>query len=226
MYRIFVVEDDHALANSICRQIESWGDEAVCVKDFRRVTEEFIQAKPHLVLLDISLPFFDGYYWCNELRKRSSVPILFLSSASEPMNIVMAMNMGGDEFLGKPIDPVVMTAKIRAILRRVYEMKSDREVLQVRGAILNISDGVLEYQGNRIELTKNEFRILTVLLEQRGRTVRRETLMMRLWEDDEYIEENTLTVNVNRLRKKLSAIGLTDCIKTQVGSGYRLEEQE
>ncbi len=226
MYRIFVVEDDHALANSIRRQIESWGDEAVCAKDFRRVTEEFLQAKPHLVLLDISLPFFDGYYWCNELRKRSSVPILFLSSASESMNIVMAMNMGGDEFLAKPIDPVVMTAKIRAILRRVYEMKSDREVLQIRGAVLNVTDGILEYQGNRIELTKNEFRILTVLLEQRGKTVRRETLMMRLWEDDEYIEENTLTVNVNRLRKKLSAIGLADCIKTQVGSGYRLEEQE
>ncbi|MFR3310490.1 MAG: DNA-binding response regulator, partial [Christensenellales bacterium] len=177
MYRIFLAEDDHALAEAISRQLESWGNEVITVRDFRRVSAEFAEARPQLVLLDIMLPFYDGYHWCTEIRKLSSVPIVFISSASDNMNIVMAMNMGGDDFIPKPVDPMVLTAKLQALLRRTYELGEPCQALECHGALLDLSSGTLECGGQRLELTKNEFRILRTLLENRDKTVSRERLM-------------------------------------------------
>lgn len=223
MYRILIVEDDAALAQAMKKQIEAWGNEVHCVEDFQNVLAEFAQYDPHLVLMDIMLPFYNGYHWCSEIRRVSSVPVVFLSSASDNMNIVMAMNMGGDDFIAKPIDLDVMTAKMGAVLRRTYDLGGRVSVLEHRGALLNLGDNSLVYNGNRIELTKNEFRILQTLLQNTGRIVSRDTLMTKLWQMDEYVEENTLTVNVNRLRKKLEAAGLEGFITTRVGKGYIVE---
>ncbi len=223
MYRILLVEDDPALAQAIRTQLESWGNQVQCVTDFQNIMPTFAAYDPHLVLLDIMLPFYNGYHWCSEIRKVSSVPVVFLSSAADNMNIVMAMDMGGDDFIAKPIDLSVMTAKLRALLRRTYDLSGKTAVLEHRGAILNLNDDVLTYQGQRIELTKNEFRILQTLMERKGKIVSRNTLMTKLWQMDAYVEENTLTVNVNRLRKKLEAAGLPDFITTRVGKGYLVE---
>ena len=222
MYRIFLAEDDHALAEAISRQLESWGNEVITVRDFRRVSAEFAEARPQLVLLDIMLPFYVGYHWCTEIRKLSSVPIVFISSASDNMNIVMAMNMGGDDFIPKPVDPMVLTAKLQALLRRTYELGEPCQALECHGALLDLSSGTLECGGQRLELTKNEFRILRTLLENRDKTVSRERLMTVLWQSDCYVEENTLTVNVARLRKKLEGVGLGGIIATKPGEGYIL----
>ena len=222
MYRIFLAEDDHALAEAISRQLESWGNEVITVRDFRRVSAEFAEARPQLVLLDIMLPFYDGYHWCTEIRKLSSVPIVFISSASDNMNSVMAMNMGGDDFIPKPVDPMVLTAKLQALLRRTYELGEPCQALECHGALLDLSSGTLECGGQRLELTKNEFRILRTLLENRDKTVSRERLMTVLWQSDCYVEENTLTVNVARLRKKLEGVGLGGIIATKPGEGYIL----
>lgn len=222
MYRIFLAEDDHALAEAISRQLESWGNEVITVRDFRRVSAEFAEARPQLVLLDIMLPFYDGYHWCTEIRKLSSVPIVFISSASDNMNIVMAMNMGGDDFIPKPVDPMVLTAKLQALLRRTYELGEPCQALECHGALLDLSSGTLECGGQRLELTKNEFRILRTLLENRDKPVSRERLMTVLWQSDCYVEENTLTVNVARLRKKLEGVGLGGIIATKPGEGYIL----
>ena len=220
MYKILIVEDDHAMAQAMRKQIESWGLEARCARDFQNVMGEFTDFDPHLVLLDIGLPFFNGYHWCGEIRKVSNVPVVFISSASDNMNIVMAMTMGGDDFLPKPVDLTVMTAKLQAVLRRTYDLGGKIPVLEHRGAVLNLNDASLTYEGKRMELTKNEFRILQLLMENKGKVVGRDTLMVRLWQDDAFVEENTLTVNVTRLRKKLEDAGLKDFITTRVGVGY------
>ena len=223
MYRILLVEDDAALADAITQVLTAWGHEVQKVRDFRHVTEEFAEWKPQIVLMDLMLPFFNGHHWTQELRRITSVPIVYLSSASDNLNIVMAMNMGGDDFIAKPVDLTVMMAKIQAMLRRTYDMGGKIPVLEHQGAVLNLNDAVLTYQGKQLELTKNEFRILQTLLEQKGKIVSRETLMMKLWQVDSYVEENTLTVNVTRLRKKLEQIGLGGWIRTKVGSGYLIE---
>lgn len=223
MYRIFIIEDDPTLAQAMKKQIESWGHEVRCVSDFQNVIPAFAEYDPHMVLVDIMLPFFNGYHWCSEIRKISEVPVIFISSAADNMNIVMAMNMGGDDFIAKPIDLDVMMAKMQALLRRTYDMGSRVPVLEHRGAVLNLNDASLLYEGQKIDLTKNEFRILQTLMEQRGKVVSRDTLMTKLWQMDAYVEENTLTVNVNRLRKKLESVGLHDFITTKVGSGYLVE---
>ena len=223
MYKILIIEDDFSMAKAMKSQIESWGNEVLCVEDFQNIIKTFTKYDPHLVLVDIMLPFFNGYHWCSEIRKISNVPIVFISSASDNMNIVMAMNMGGDDFIKKPVDPNVMIAKIQAILRRTYDMAGKVPVLEHRGAILNLNDASLNYNGERIELTKNEFRILQTLLERKGKVVSRETLMTKLWQMDCYVEDNTLTVNVTRLRKKLEQAGLKDFIKTKIGRGYIVE---
>ena len=220
MYRIFIIEDDRALALEVKKQLEQYGNEARIVSDFRTVTEEFRAYDPHLVLMDIILPFQNGYYWTAELRKFTSVPIVFLSSASDGMNLVMAVNMGGDDFIAKPVEPMVLNAKVQAVLRRTYEMNGASHTLNFRGASLDLNDGSVSCGGGRVELTKNEFRILRTLLENRGKIVSRDALMLRLWNDDCFVEENTLTVNVTRLRKKLETLGLTDVIITKPGSGY------
>lgn len=223
MYRILIVEDDASLAQAMQKQIEAWGNEVHCVTDFQNVLADFAQYDPHLVLMDIMLPFYNGYHWCAEIRRCSGVPVVFISSASDNMNILMAMNMGGDDFIPKPIDLDVMVAKLGAVLRRTYDRSGRMPVLEHRGAMLNLEDSTLTYEGERIELTKNEFRILQTLLQSRGKIVSRDTLMTKLWQMDEYVEENTLTVNVNRLRKKLEKAGLSDFIATRVGKGYIVE---
>ena len=223
MYRIFIVEDDRTIAQAVAHLAESWGLEVRCVRDFRAVTAEAAEFQPHLIILDIALPCFDGYHWCSEIRRVSQVPIIFLSSASDNMNIIMAMNMGGDDFIAKPFDWNVLLAKIQALLRRTYDFGGQTALLEHRDAILNTADAVLTYHGERIDLTKNEYRILQALLEQKGKVVSRETLMERLWATDSFVDENTLTVNVNRLRKKLDKAGLHDFIHTKVGMGYLVE---
>ncbi|MBD5533692.1 MAG: response regulator transcription factor [Lachnospiraceae bacterium] len=223
MYRILIVEDDEGIAQGVEKQISGWGFEVRCVVNFRNVLEEFGAFDPQLVLLDIGLPFYNGYHWCSEIRKISNVPIIFLSSASDNMNIVMAMNMGGDDFITKPYDSNVLIAKIQALLRRTYDFSSAPAVMRHRGATLNMDDATLSYEGEKVDLTKNEYRILQALLEKKGKVVSRDSLMQKLWESDEFVDENTLTVNVTRLRKKLSAAGLEDFITTKVGMGYLIQ---
>ena len=203
MYRILIIEDDFSLAEAMKKQIESWGNEVLCAEDFQNIISVFAEYDPHIVLVDIMLPFFNGYYWCTEIRKISDVPIVFISSASDNMNVIMAMNMGGDDFIAKPINLEVMTSKIQAILRRAYDMGTKIPVLEHRGAVLNLNDTTLTYNGECIGLTRNDFRILQTLMENKGKVVSRDALMTKLWQIDVYVEENTLTVNVNRLRKKL-----------------------
>lgn len=223
MYKIFLVEDDDAIAAAVVRHINSWGWEARRARDLTRVMEEFSDFAPHLVLLDIGLPFRNGYHWCAEIRKLSRTPIIFLSSASDNMNIVMAMNMGGDDFIPKPFDLEVLAAKIQALLRRTYDFGAAAPLLGSSGAVLDTGDNTLSYEGQKLELTRNEYRILQVLLEQKGRTVSRDTLMRKLWETDSFVDENTLTVNMARLRRKLEGIGLVDFIRTKKGMGYLIE---
>lgn len=224
MYRILIVEDDAAIAASLQKMLESWQFEVCCAKDFSRVTDAFTKFTPHLVLLDIMLPFYNGYYWCSEIRKLSKVPIVYLSSASDNMNIVMAMNMGGDDFIAKPFDFNVLLAKLQAILRRTYDFAGHTALLTHRGAVLNTADATLTYRDVHIDLTKNEYRILLTLMQQKGKIAGRDLLMQKLWETDSYVDENTLTVNVTRLRRKLEQAGLSDFIVTKKGLGYLIEE--
>ena len=175
------------------------------------------------MLLDIALPFFNGYHWCSEIRKVSKVPIIFISSASDNMNMVMAMNMGADDFIAKPFDQSVLMAKLQALLRRTYDFASAVPILEHRGAILNTGENTLTYNGEKISLSKNEYRILLVLMENKGRIVSREKLMEQLWETDSFVDENTLSVNVNRLRKRLETAGLQNFIVTKFGVGYLIE---
>lgn len=223
MYKILIVEDDSGIANGIKAQTEAWGYEAHTVENFRNVLAEFSEFQPHIVLLDIMLPFFNGYHWCSEIRKISKVPIIFISSASDNMNIVMAMNMGADDFIAKPFDENVLTAKIQALLRRTYDFGSTVPVIEHRGAILNTGDGTLTYGTEQISLSKNEFKIFQCLMENKGKIVSREKLMEKLWKTDIFVDENTLTVNINRLRKKLDAAGLENFITTKFGMGYIIE---
>lgn len=220
MYKILLIEDDLPLANAMKNQLSSYGYSVVCITDFSTVIEKFSQTQPDLVLLDIMLPDQNGYYFCTEIRKISSVPIIFISSASENMNIVMACSSGGDDFIAKPVDPMVLTAKVGAALRRTYEFSGEKKIINFYGATLNLSDYTLKNGENVAELTKNEFRILETLLENRGKIVSRDSLMLRLWQNDLYVEENTLSVNVGRLRKTLERCGLEDIIQTKPGCGY------
>ncbi|MDO4353799.1 MAG: response regulator transcription factor [Clostridia bacterium] len=223
MYKLMIVEDDRGIAEAVKKQAESWGLEALAVSDFSGVMDEFARFEPHIVLLDISLPFYNGYHWCGEIRKVSKVPVIFISSASDNMNIIMAMNMGADDFIAKPFDQSVLIAKIMALLRRSYDFAPSKNILTHKGAALDPGAGVLNYDGERIELTKNESRILLCLMESKGQTVSRERLMERLWDTDSFVDENTLTVNVNRLRKKLDKAGLSGFITTKFGVGYMIE---
>ncbi len=223
MYRVLIIEDDMGIAEAIKEQAMKWNIEAKCVQNFRNVLSELAESDPHLVLLDISLPFFNGYYWCTEIRKISKVPIIFISSAADNMNIVMAMNMGADDFIAKPFDQSILIAKIQALLRRTYDFASVVPVIEHRNAILHTGDNTLTYQNEKIPLTKNEYRILLSLMENKGKVVSRERLMEQLWETDSFVDENTLTVNVGRLRKKLDSVGLKEFITTKFGVGYIID---
>ena len=224
MYRILIVEDDRDIAQAIQMQAQQWNFEASCAQNFRDVMAEFADFDPHLVLLDVSLPFFNGYHWCSEIRRTSQVPIIFISSASDSMNIVMAMNMGADDFIAKPFDLNVLIAKVQALMRRSYDYAPSAPVLEHRGAILNTGDGSLFYREQQIELSKNEYRILLTLMRSKGKVVSREKLMEQLWSTDSFVDENTLSVNVGRLRKKLEAAGLNGFITTKFGVGYVIHD--
>ena len=219
-YRILIVEDDRGIAEGIIEQMRQWGLEAKAVSDFHNVMGEFAEYQPHLILMDISLPFMSGYHWCSEIRKVSSVPVIFVSSASDNMNIIMAVNMGADDFIAKPFDQNVLTAKVQALLRRTYDFGMSSPVIEHRGAILNTGDNTLTYENARIDLTKNEYRLLLTLMQNKGKIVSREKLMEVLWESGNFVDENTLTVNVGRLRKKLENAGLNEFITTKSGVGY------
>lgn len=220
MYKILIVEDDHVIADALTKHLASWDFTVEAVTEFKAILEHFISFQPQLVLLDIILPFFNGYHWCSEIRKHSKVPIIFLSSASDNMNIVMAVNMGGDDFIAKPFDLSVVTAKIQALIRRTYSFQNQVDILEHKGVILNLSDTTLHFSEHRIELTKNDFRIMKILMENSSKIVSRDDIMTRLWECDSFIDDNTLTVNITRLRKKLEDYGLKDYILTKKGIGY------
>ncbi len=223
MYKIYIAEDDEGIAKATAKGLSGWEFDVKCAEDFRRITYEIAEYQPHLVLMDITLPYRNGLYWCGELRRTSSVPVMFISSASDNMNIIMAMNMGGDDFVAKPFDMPVLVAKIQALLRRTYDFAQQVGVIEHRGARLNTAEAALYAGDERIDLTKNEYRILQTLMESKGKIVSREKLMNRLWETDCFIDENTLTVNVARLRRKLESAGLSGYITTKVGMGYIVE---
>lgn len=222
MYRILIVEDDETIAKTVKKHLESWDYEVETVEDFSNVMAQFVRFDPQLVLLDIKLPFYNGYHWCTEIRKQSKVPIVFLSSQTDNMNIVMAVNMGGDDFIAKPFDLNVLTVKVQAMLRRSYDFAGSSNVMEHEGVLVNLTEGTVTYQKEKMELTKNELKILQTLMENSGSIVTRDMLMTKIWESDDYIDENTLSVNVNRLRKKLAGIGLEEFIVTKKGMGYRI----
>ncbi len=223
MYKILIIEDDLIIAKTICAHLEKWDYEVKYLTEFKTVLEQVIAYDPSLILLDIGLPFFNGHYWCAQIRQVSKVPIIYLSSMSDNINIVTAMNMGGDDFITKPFDLTVLTAKVQALLRRSYAFSGQIQVIEHKGAILNLSDTTLKYQEEKLELTKNEFRILKLLFENSGKIVSREEIMTVLWESDSFIDDNTLTVNITRLRKRLEEIGLKNYILTKKGLGYLVE---
>lgn len=223
MYKVMIVEDDLTIARAIKDHLSKWDYDVTYVTDFKNITEQVIRFLPHLVLLDVVLPFFNGFYWCGEIRKISKVPIIFISSAGDNMNIVMAINMGGDDFIVKPFDLNVLTAKVGALMRRTYSFQGQINVIEHRGIVLNLSDATLIYRDQKIELTKNEFKILQLLMENIGKVVSREEIMQRLWENDAFVDDNTLTVNIARLRKKLAESGLDHFITTKKGLGYMVE---
>lgn len=224
MYKLLIVEDEKLIAEAIKAMAETWDMQVKCLSDFRNVMKEFAEFAPHIVLMDISLPFFDGYHWCGEIRRVSKVPIIFISSASDNMNMIMAMNMGADDFIAKPFDGNLLMAKLQAMLRRTYDFASSVPVLEHRGALLNIGDNTLTYEGKKVSLSKNEFRILTALMRSKGRVVSRERLMDMLWKTDCFVDENTLSVNIGRLRHKLDEAGLENFITTRFGVGYIIED--
>jgi two-component system response regulator protein BraR/BceR len=223
VYKIMIIEDDITIARTIKDHLSKWDYDVIYITDFKNIIEQFIQFEPQLILLDVILPFFNGFHWCSEIRKISKVPVMFISSAGDNMNIVMAMNMGGDDFIVKPFDLHVLTAKVRALLRRTYSFQGQINIIEHSGAVLNLNDATLTYQNQRIELTKNDYRILQLLMENVGNVVPREEIMQRLWENDNFVDDNTLTVNITRLRKKLSEAGLENFIKTKKGIGYLVE---
>lgn len=215
-----IVEDDEVIASSVADYLIKWNFDTYVIKNFQTVIEEFIDYKPDLVLMDINLPYYDGYYFCEEIRKISKVPVVFLSSANDDMNIVMAMTIGADEFIEKPFKLVVLKAKIEALLRRVYNFNVGNQLINYNGLIFDATKDLIKYKDEEITLTKNESKILYILLENREKIVSREQIMTELWESDSFVDENTLSVNVNRLRAKLKQIGVENFITTKKGKGY------
>ncbi len=223
MFKIMIIEDDFTIAKTLKNHLVKWDYTVSYVTDFKNIIQQFNEFEPHIVLLDLMLPYFDGFYWCNEIRKASKVPLMFISSANDNMNIVMAMSMGGDDFIVKPFDLNVLNAKVGAMLRRAYSMHGQLNVIEHKGVVLNLNDTTLIYKGEKIELTKNDYKILLLLMESMGKVVSREEIMQHLWESEQFIDDNTLTVNITRLRKKLAEVGLDNFIKTKKGMGYLVE---
>lgn len=223
MYKIMIIEDDLTIARTLKEHLSKWDYSALYVSDFKNIIAEFSEFEPNAVLIDVMLPSFNGFYWCSEIRKISKVPIMFISSVGDNMNIVMAMNMGGDDFIVKPFDLNVLTAKLGALIRRAYSLQEHINTIEHDGVILNLNDATLGYMDYKIELTKNDYKIMQILLENAGKVVSRDEIMQHLWNSDQFIDDNTLTVNMTRLRKKLSEYGLDNFIKTKKGIGYLVE---
>ena len=223
MYRLMIIEDDKGITEAIKKQAEMWGLQVHCAENFRNIMAEFARFDPHIILLDIALPFFNGYHWCTEIRRVSKVPIIFISSASDNMNMIMAMNMGAGDFIAKPFNQSVLMTKLQALLRRTYDFAAAVPLIEHRGVLINTGDHTLTYGNEKISLSKNEFRILLTLMENKGKIVSRERLMQQLWATDSFVDENTLSVNVNRLRKRLEAAGIKNFITTKFGEGYLIE---
>ena len=222
MYTIFLVEDDNVIATTTAQFLKSWNYEVVLVKDFHDVMDTFFQCNPDLVLMDVTLPVLNGYHWTTQIRRVSKVPILFVSSAGDNMNIVMALSQGADDYITKPFELQILQAKIQALLRRTYDFSGKLNVLEHKGLRFVIEENKALYQDQEIELSKNEAKILHILLEKKDTIVSREEMMNHLWKTDFYVDENTLSVNVNRLRKKLESIGCTNYIETKKGLGYKI----
>ena len=219
---IFIIEDDQALSNEIKLALSKWGYSFGQVNDFENITNEVLDSNPKLILMDINLPSYDGFYWCSQIRNFMKVPIIFISSRDNDMDIIMSINMGGDDYITKPFSPQVLVAKIQAILRRTYSYNNDlkSDVIKFKDITLNIVESKLYFKGENVDLTKNELKIMNILMSNQEKIVSREEIIEELWDTDEFISENTLTVNVNRLRKKLNSIGLEDVIETKKGQGY------
>ena len=219
---IFIIEDDQSLSNEIKLALSKWGYSVGQVNDFENITNEVLDSNPKLILMDINLPSYDGFYWCSQIRNFMKVPIIFISSRDNDMDIIMSINMGGDDYITKPFSPQVLVAKIQAILRRTYSYNNDlkSDVIKFKDITLNIVEGKLYFKGENVDLTKNELKIMNILMSNQEKIVSREEIIEELWDTDEFISENTLTVNVNRLRKKLKSIGLEDVNKKKKGQGY------
>jgi DNA-binding response OmpR family regulator len=223
MFKIFIIEDDKKLSDLLSQNLEKWNFITKEVEDFSNIINEFINYDPNLVLLDINLPAFDGFYWCSKIREISKVPVIFISSRNSNMDIIMAINMGGDDFIQKPLSTEILIAKINALLRRTYSYHDTQtNVIEYNGIVLDMKDNILIYKDEKIELTKNEYKILYVLIKNNNKIVLRDDIMRVLWEDESFVDDNTLTVNINRLRKKLEEYGIKDVIKTKKGQGYIL----
>ncbi|MBO4126836.1 response regulator transcription factor [Streptococcus suis] len=222
MQKIFLVEDDKTISQLVAKNLINWGYQVQEVKDFQTVLDQIRDFQPHLILLDIGLPFFNGYYWCQEIRKTSRVPIMFLSSHDQPMDIVMAINMGADDYVTKPFEMTVLLAKIQGLLRRTYDFVGEQSLLWFEEVSLDLKTMQVSYGQAVEELTRNEFQILRVLFEHGKEVVSREELMRELWNSDIFVDDNTLSVNIARLRKKLAELGLPDLIATKKGVGYGL----
>lgn len=223
--KIFIVEDEKEIARAIGDELLTWGFQTVFAKDFSKIEEEVREEKPDLVLMDIGLPSFNGFYWCSKIRENSKVPLMFISSRDEDVDVIRAMQFGGDDYVVKPLHLPVLLAKIKALLRRSYEFSEDHDFLGFGGAKLLLSEVTLTFFEKRVELTKTELLILEVLFKEKGGVAKRADLMDRCWQEESFIDDNTLAVNINRLRKKLSAIGLQDFIGTKKGIGYFLNEE-
>ncbi|ABS41910.1 response regulator transcription factor [Clostridium botulinum] len=220
-YKLLIIEDDKNMCEVLSNLLNKWEFEVNVCKDFEKVIECFLKYKPDVVLMDINLPVCDGFYWCKKIRQISKTPIIFVSSRDSNMEIVMAINNGGDDFIQKPFNSEVLIAKLQAIIRRTYEYKNEEaKVLKCDDLLLNLDNATLLYNEKSLELTKNEMLLLKTLMENKGKGVSRSKLMKKLWDDDIYVNENTLTVNINRLRNRLEKFGIKDLIVTKKGIGY------
>ncbi|UXU57391.1 response regulator transcription factor [Staphylococcus agnetis] len=220
--KIMIVEDDFTIAESLVKELQKWNHEAVNVQDYYAITEKFHSLKPHLVLLDINLPHLNGFHWCQEIRQTSQVPIMFISSASDNMNQMMAMQMGADDFIEKPFNLKLTIMKIQALLRRSYDFKVEQSQLHVKGCDLIVDKAMLTYQDQTLSLTLTELQILQQLFINEDHYVSRNTLIEQCWQSENFIDDNTLAVNMSRLRKKLKQIGLVDFIQTKKNVGYKV----
>ncbi len=219
MFKIMIIEDNKTIRERLADLLIKYGYEVFLPKDFTNIIEDFNKNNPHLILLDINLPIFDGFHFCKEIRKHSNIPIIFVTSRDSNMDEIMSMTVGGDDFITKPYDSQILIARITAVLRRSYNNLSN-DILEYKGVGLNLGKGNVTYQNNTIDLTKNELKILHNLLQNKGSIVTRDDLMNYLWNDDVFLDDNTLTVNINRLRKKLEEINIIDFIETRRGLGY------